>query len=162
MGNVGITGVALGAKICEVYQQLVASKLRIFKPLRRLYNPPVTYSSASSSSNRDGDKDIERQKKREREKGGGRERENLVPPFSMRESSLSRLVFATLSFSLSLSLYLSFSPSLPLPPPFPISHAAFLSRARAFFGLWSESQHPLDRSGLQSTSRTRHCRDLQE
>jgi len=68
----GITGVALGAKIYEVYQQLVASKFRISKLLRGLYNPLLTHSCTPSSWNRDGDKDIEKQKKREREKGGER------------------------------------------------------------------------------------------
>ncbi|XP_076177154.1 uncharacterized protein LOC143151688 [Ptiloglossa arizonensis] len=41
---------------------------------------------------------------------------------------------------------------------FPLRHAR-LSLARAFFCLWSNSQHPSARSGLQSMSRTRHRRN---
>lgn len=44
---------------------------------------------------------------------------------------------------------------------FPLRHAR-LSLARAFFWLWSNSQHPSARSGLQSTSRTRHRRDPED
>lgn len=43
----------------------------------------------------------------------------------------------------------------------PLGHAR-LPLARAFFCLWSNSQHPSARSGLQSTSRTRHRRDPED
>lgn len=104
------------------------------------YNP----SGTSSSLN-------EKEKRREVE----RERYRILFPHFPRENPPSRTSLPPPSISLSVPLF---------PPTFSpyISHAAFLSRARAFFGLWSESQHPLDRSGLQSTSRTRHCRDLEE
>jgi len=45
IGNVGVAGVASGAKICEVYQQLVASKLRTSEPPREPYNPPISHSA---------------------------------------------------------------------------------------------------------------------
>ncbi|KYM89458.1 hypothetical protein ALC53_02297 [Atta colombica] len=46
----GITGVALSAKIYEVYQQLVASKFRISKLLRGLYNPLLINAGTSLAS----------------------------------------------------------------------------------------------------------------
>lgn len=133
-------------KICEVCQQLVA--------LVEAPNPrksSIVFYNASGTPSSLNEKEREKEKEMERD----RDRESCSPIFHERILPLMPRFRHPVSLSPSLPL---FPPSL---SPY-ISHAAFLSRARAFFGLWSESQHPLDRSGLQSTSRTRHCRDFEE
>lgn len=127
-----MAGIASGAKICEVFQQLVAL---VETPNPRensiaFYNPSGTPSSLN-------------EKEREQEKW--REIENLVPPFSTRESSLSCLASATLYFSLRRSLFfLPFPLSLYLARRVPLARSRVLrplERVAASVGPFRTSVH---------------------